>query len=668
MTNTGLTSIKGLGPKRVEALKLAGIQTAQDFLYYLPREYRDLTRITPLCELRVGEPCAMRVCVATPAATVRAGGVILTRATVSDGTEALPAVWFNQPWLREQLKVGRELLLYGHSEVKNGRMQISCPSIETEQGLVPVYKPIPGMPAKMLRSVIAEILDKTARDEDPLPEAIRERFGLLTLNDALRGAHFPSSAERLRAALHRLSFENLLLFQLAVGVMREHVCAGTAIPSGADDEAAYWRALPFPPTGAQRRVLHEIAADMAGTNAMARLVQGDVGCGKTAVAFGAIYLAARAGWQSAMMAPTEILAAQHYESARAQLEPLGISCGLLTGSMTQKAHRLARENLASGEWTCVFGTHALITEEVAYAHLGLVITDEQHRFGVRQRLLLSQKGENPNVLVMSATPIPRTLSLILYGDLDLSVIDELPPGRQPVKTRIVPERKRQDMYGFIRNEVIKGRQVYFVCPLVEDSEVVDAQSAELLFESLRDEAFPDLRVLLAHGKMRSKEKDEAVERFRRGEADILVSTTVIEVGVNVPNATVMVIENAERFGLAQLHQLRGRVGRGTDEAWCFLMANRSEKLKIMTETNDGFRIAEKDLELRGPGDMFGTRQSGALAEGISDALADAQTLKITHELAREVLRADDENAERKALLRMARAWLARRGEIALAMN
>ena len=375
MTNTGLTSIKGLGPKRVEALKLAGIQTAQDFLYYLPREYRDLTRITPLCELRVGEPCAMRVCVATPAATVRAGGVILTRATVSDGTEALPAVWFNQPWLREQLKVGRELLLYGHSEVKNGRMQISCPSIETEQGLVPVYKPIPGMPAKMLRSVIAEILDKTARDEDPLPEAIRERFGLLTLNDALRGAHFPSSAERLRAALHRLSFENLLLFQLAVGVMREHVRAGTAIPSGADDEAAYWRALPFPPTGAQRRVLHEIAADMAGTNAMARLVQGDVGCGKTAVAFGAIYLAARAGWQSAMMAPTEILAAQHYESARAQLEPLGISCGLLTGSMTQKAHRLARENLASGEWTCVFGTHALITEEVAYAHLGLVITD-----------------------------------------------------------------------------------------------------------------------------------------------------------------------------------------------------------------------------------------------------------------------------------------------------
>ncbi len=663
MTNTGLTSIKGLGPKRVEALKLAGIQTAQDFLYYLPREYRDLTRITPLCELRVGEPCAMRVCVATPAATVRAGGVILTRATVSDGTEALPAVWFNQPWLREQLKVGRELLLYGHSEVKNGRMQISCPSIETEQGLVPVYKPIPGMPAKMLRSVIAEILDKTARDEDPLPEAIRERFGLLTLNDALRGAHFPSSAERLRAALHRLSFENLLLFQLAVGVMREHVRAGTAIPSGADDEAAYWRALPFPPTGAQRRVLHEIAADMAGTNAMARLVQGDVGCGKTAVA-----LAARAGWQSAMMAPTEILAAQHYESARAQLEPLGISCGLLTGSMTQKAHRLARENLASGEWTCVFGTHALITEEVAYAHLGLVITDEQHRFGVRQRLLLSQKGENPNVLVMSATPIPRTLSLILYGDLDLSVIDELPPGRQPVKPRIVPERKRPDMYGFIRNEVIKGRQVYFVCPLVEDSEVVDAQSAELLFESLRDEAFPDLRVLLAHGKMRSKEKDEAVERFRRGEADILVSTTVIEVGVNVPNATVMVIENAERFGLAQLHQLRGRVGRGTDEAWCFLMANRSEKLKIMTETNDGFRIAEKDLELRGPGDMFGTRQSGALAEGISDALADAQTLKITHELAREVLRADDENAERKALLRMARAWLARRGEIALAMN
>lgn len=668
MTNTELTHIKGLGPKRAEALQLAGIRTAQDFLYYLPREYRDLSRITPLCELRAGESCAMRVRVAAPATTVRASGVILTRAVVSDGTEALPAVWFNQPWLREQLKVGRELLLYGRAEVKNGRMQLSCPSIETEQGLVPVYKPIPGVPTKMLRSVIAEILDETAQEDDPLPEGIRERFGLLLQNEALRGAHFPASAERLRAALHRLSFENLLLFQLAVGVMREHVHAGTVISSEANDEAAYWHALPFPPTGAQKRVLHEIADDMAGTNAMARLVQGDVGCGKTAVAFGAIFLAARAGWQSAMMAPTEILAAQHYESARAQLEPLGISCGLLTGSMTQKAHRLARERLASGEWMCVFGTHALITEDVTYAHLGLVITDEQHRFGVRQRSLLSRKGENPNVLVMSATPIPRTLSLILYGDLDLSVIDELPPGRQPVKTRIVPERKRQDMYGFIRAEVKRGRQVYFVCPLVEDSEVVDAQSAELLYEALRDDAFPDLRVLLVHGKMRSKEKDEAVERFRCGEADILVSTTVIEVGVNVPNATVMVIENAERFGLAQLHQLRGRVGRGTDEAWCFLMANRSEKLKIMTETNDGFRIAEKDLELRGPGDMFGTRQSGALAEGLSDALADAQTLKVTHELAREVLRADDENAEKKALLRMARAWLARKGEIALAMN
>ena len=382
----------------------------------------------------------------------------------------------------------------------------------------------------------------------------------------------------------------------------------------------------------------------------------------------ALLIAVEGGAQGALLAPTEILARQHAERLAPLAQQAGLSVALLTGREKGAMRRQLLERLAAGEIDIAVGTHALFQEGVGLGDLAVAVVDEQHRFGVRQRLLLSQKGENPNVLVMSATPIPRTLSLILYGDLDLSVIDELPPGRQPVKTRIVPERKRQDMYGFIRNEVIKGRQVYFVCPLVEDSEVVDAQSAELLFESLRDEAFPDLRVLLAHGKMRSKEKDEAVERFRRGEADILVSTTVIEVGVNVPNATVMVIENAERFGLAQLHQLRGRVGRGTDEAWCFLMANRSEKLKIMTETNDGFRIAEKDLELRGPGDMFGTRQSGALAEGISDALADAQTLKITHELAREVLRADDENAERKALLRMARAWLARRGEIALAMN
>ena len=671
MTNTGLTSIKGLGPKRVEALKLAGIQTAQDFLYYLPREYRDLTRITPLCELRVGEPCAMRVCVATPAATVRAGGVILTRATVSDGTEALPAVWFNQPWLREQLKVGRELLLYGHSEVKNGRMQISCPSIETEQGLVPVYKPIPGMPAKMLRSVIAEILDKTACDEDPLPEAIRERFGLLTLNDALRGAHFPSSAERLRAALHRLSFENLLLFQLAVGVMREHVRAGTAIPSGADDEAAYWRALPFPPTGAQRRVLHEIAADMAGTNAMARLVQGDVGCGKTAVAFGAIYLAARAGWQSAMMAPTEILAAQHYESARAQLEPLGISCGLLTGSMTQKAHRLARENLASGEWTCVFGTHALITEEVAYAHLGLVITDEQHRFGVRQRLLLSQKGENPNVLVMSATPIPRTLALIAYGDLDVSVISELPPGRQPVGTFLVSEALRERLNGFIRKQCAGGHQVYVVCPAVEDSEEGGMKSAESWAQTLRNEVFPELRVGLVHGRMKGADKDAALRAFRAGAYDILVSTTVVEVGVDVPNATLMVIENAERFGLSQLHQLRGRVGRGSAQSYCVLVSGTKngetkKRLQALCETTDGFKIAEQDLALRGPGDFFGSRQHGLPLLKVASLQMDLETLRDAQQAAAAVIQtADSLNAPALAPLKARVEALFTRQEVSL---
>lgn len=402
---------------------------------------------------------------------------------------------------------------------------------------------------------------------------------------------------------------------------------------------------------------------------MARMVQGDVGCGKTLIAFCALYLCVRAGGQAAMMAPTEILAAQHMQSAIEMLAPLGVTCGLLTGHMTAAERRRAREAIASGEWQVVIGTHALISEGVEFADLRLTITDEQHRFGVRQRTQLENKGDAPHVMVMSATPIPRTLSLVLYGDLDLSTVDEMPPGRTPVRTRIVPEEKREGMYAFIRAQAAQGRQAYVVCPLVGEEDMADGDLRSAAQEQKElEEALAPLKIGLVHGKMNKAQKEETLGLFYAGALDVLVATTVIEVGVNVPNATVMVIEGAERFGLAQLHQLRGRVGRGTDEAWCFLMANRSEKLKIMTETNDGFRIAEKDLELRGPGDMFGTRQSGALAEGISDALADAQTLKITHELAREVLRADDENAERKALLRMARAWLARRGEIALAMN
>ena len=661
-----LSTLKGVGPARLKTLNENGIFTRMDLLMRLPREYRDLSRPVPISDLTAGTMCAVRAEVVAPATQTFAKRLVLTRAQISDGSETATAIWFNQPWLKQNLPVGRKLLLYGRVETKGGRPILSCPSIEREEGLIPVYKPVADIPAKLMRQWILESLEGEIEDE--LPASVRGQYGLCGLREALIGAHKPSSAEELRSGLYRLTFENLLMFQLAAALLRNTARRGVRIDCAPGDEDRFWRSLPFPPTGAQARVLSEIAADLRADTAMARLTQGDVGCGKTAVAFGAIFLAARGGWQSAMMAPTEILACQHYESAVRVLAPLGISVGLLTGSMTPKAHREARAKIQSGEWNAVFGTHALITENVEYRHLGLVITDEQHRFGVRQRSLLGEKGENPNVLVMSATPIPRTMSLILYGDLDLSVIDELPPGRVPVKTRIVPEKKRKDMYGFIRSEVKKGRQAYFVCPLVEESEAVDAQSAENLFEDLRETAFPDLKVQLVHGKMRAKDKDNIIEDFRRGETNVLVSTTVIEVGVNVPNATVMVVENAERFGLAQLHQLRGRVGRGADEAWCFLMANASDKLKIMTETNDGFKIAEKDMELRGPGDLFGTRQSGALLENAVSAATDAQTLKITHELAREIAKRPRDDAAANDLKRLAKAWAAKRGEIALAAN
>ena len=434
---------------------------------------------------------------------------------------------------------------------------------------------------------------------------------------------------------------------------------GTPIAFEDEEIEKFWNSLSFAPTGAQRRVLSEVAADMRSERAMARMVQGDVGSGKTAIAFAAISLAHAGGYQAAMMAPTEVLARQHYEGAKRILEPMGCQVGLLTGSLTAKQHRLAHEAIREGEWDVIIGTHALITEGVEYKNLGLVITDEQHRFGVRQRTLLSQKGDAPNVLVMSATPIPRTLSLILYGDLDISIVDELPPGRTPVATRIVPESRREGLYGFLREEIAKGRQAYFVCPLVEESEAVDALPAEAVYEDLRTKRLPDLRIELVHGRMKAHDKDEVLERFRRGEVDVLVSTTVIEVGVNVPNATVMVIENAERFGLAQLHQLRGRVGRGAHESWCFLMAEPNPRLRFLTSTNDGFKIAQKDMELRGPGELFGTRQSGMLSAGIDMLAADTELLKITHDEIHNLLRHPDD-AQTQAVLRLAQERFADR--------
>lgn len=649
-----ISEVKGIGPARIKALAQAGIHSVRDMIMYLPREYRDMLEPQPLCEAKAGEMIACRVRVVGDVTVQRVKRLAITKVYVTDGTETLLAVWYNQPWLKEQLPRGREMLLYGRAEVRRNALQLVSPAIESEQRIIPIYKPVPGVPQKVFRQTMERALAVCEGQwPDELPESMRRRFGLCERNFAMRSTHFPDSKEGLSAARRRIAFEELLLYQIALSLFRSSAKDGVRIDVKDGDAQKYWDMLGFPPTGAQRRVLDEVIGDMRSGRAMARLIQGDVGCGKTAIAFGAMLMAAKSGYQAALMAPTEVLARQHYEGAKALFEPLGIEVGILTGALSAKAHREAHEAISTGRWRIIIGTHALITDKVEYEKLGLVVTDEQHRFGVRQRSLLGEKGDSPNVLVMSATPIPRTLSLILYGDLDISIVDELPPGRTPVRTRIVPADKRDDMYGFLKKEIEKGRQAYVVCPLVEESEAVEAVSAEQMYDELSREKLHGLRVALVHGRQKSAEKDAILEKFRNGGIDVLVSTTVIEVGVNVPNATVMIIENAERFGLAQLHQLRGRVGRGAHESWCFLMAEPNERLRMLTKTNDGFKIAQKDMELRGPGELFGYRQSGALDAGLGALAGDTELLKLTHDEARRLLQTP-ESDEAQTIIEMAR--------------
>ena len=618
-----LSGIKGIGPARLEALRAVGIRSLRDLLYQLPQRYEDRTTPIP-CAATVEGPVLVQGTVADPPKLSRFSGLTRVTATLRDESGRLSLVWFNQPWMMQQLPVGEPVMLYGRMAVKDGRRSLQNAAIVTEPSIVPVYRAVSGMPARSYRAMLQKALEQV--DDccpETLPSSLRLRHGLCELNFAIRQAHFPDSFESLRTARRRLAFEQMLMYQAALGLMRSGGAPGYAIPIPDDAEERFWASLPFSPTGAQRRVLSQIVADLRRDRAMSRLVQGDVGCGKTALAFGAIALCCHEGCQCAMMAPTEILARQHYETARAMLEPLGVRCGLLTGTLKVSEKRAAHAALANGEWDAVFGTHALISEGVTYHRLGLVITDEQHRFGVRQRSSLQEKGgadgRMPHVLVMSATPIPRTLALILYGDLDVSVVDELPPGREPVRTRVVPQEKRGDMYRFLRGRVAEGRQAYVVCPLVEDSEQLsDLHSATATYEALSREELAGLRVGLTWGSQKPDEKAEVLRAFTAGELDVLVSTTVIEVGVNVPNASVMVIENAERFGLSQLHQLRGRVGRGGGESWCFLLCGEKEtqRLRVLSQTNDGFVVAQKDLELRGPGDLMGTRQSGEALHGV----------------------------------------------------
>ena len=656
-----LAELKGVGKARLEALERAGLERAEQLLWRLPESYTDYDDRCEVASLASGRRCAFLARIKS-VSTARVRGATRVVAKVFDQTGEVACVWFQQPYRARQLEVGAVQLFCGLVTRYRGVAEVVSPRVlpADTHGIEPVYAPIRDIPPKTYAGLVRQVLDAGLPLEDDLPAAIRQRFSLLPQAQALRSIHFPESREALERAMRAFSFRDLLFFALAVRRKRLGPGMGFAMKANLAVVQPFLDSLPYALTGAQERVLRQALSDMESDAPMARLVEGDVGCGKTVIALALLYCAFENGFQGALMAPTEVLAHQHAEEARRLLGPLGVRVALLTGSLRAAQKRETLRAIEAGEADLIVGTHALIMGGVQYRRLGLVVTDEQHRFGVRQRLALERKGGAPHVLVMSATPIPRTMALVLYGEMDVSVVDELPPGRKPVATRIVPERKREGLYGFLRATVEAGQQIYVVCPLVEESEAVDAASAERTVRDLAA-ALPGAKVELLHGRMKGAEKEAILDRFAAGETQVLVSTTVIEVGVNVPNATVMVVEDAERFGLAQLHQLRGRVGRGEKASWCFLMADRpTARLRALTETNDGFVIAKKDLELRGPGELLGTRQSGMADERTLALFSDVSLLPEIQALADEVYAAPEEPAH-AALLEAARRAMAARG-------
>ena len=641
--------LKGVGEARAKTLANLGITTLYDLISYFPRAYEDRSRILPIAELQVDEPACFRAFVTSHPRTAHIRkGLDLTKLTVADETARLNLTFFNQSYVTDNLEYSREYYFYGTLNGDYMGYQITNPIFEPVEKpgvltrrIMPIYPLTAGLHNNMISRSVQQALD-ACLDELPelLPDALRSCFGLCDAVTAYRNIHAPASFEALAAARHRLIFEEFFIFSVGLSLLRSSrnrkEKPGFQVPALEEFEAA----LPFSLTGAQRRAIGDIAADLSGGSVMNRLVQGDVGSGKTVVAAAAAWITAKNGQQAALMAPTEILAEQHAKALEALLGKLGLRVALLTGSMTPSQKKNVRAAITAHEADLIIGTHALISEATGFAKLGLVIADEQHRFGVAQRAALAEKGDNPHLLVMSATPIPRTLALILYGDLDLSIIDELPPGRQSIDTFLVGEDKRARINAFIRKQVAEGHQVYIVCPAIEESEDDSLRSAETWAETLQMAIFPDLRVALLHGKMKAAQKEDTMAAFARGEYDILVATTVIEVGVDVPNATLMVIENADRFGLSQLHQLRGRVGRGCDKSYCVLFSsNRNadtlQRLKALCKTNDGFEISREDLALRGPGDFFGTRQHGLPAFKVGSLELDMQTLQDAQNAAAE---------------------------------
>lgn len=650
-----LQYLKGVGPARVEILNKLGLFKLKDIINYFPREHEDRGNYKNIAELQDGETAAVRVVIASNVSETKVRrNMAIYKAIGKDETGSIILTWFNQPYIKKQLRVGSEYSLYGKVKNTLGRIEMQSPVFDAGEKakntgkIIPLYPLTAGITQNVFRSIVETAVKSVQGSlKDSIPEWIRVQNALEGMEKAIHDIHFPESLEDFQKARYRLAFEELLVMQLGLLRFKEKGQEERKGISFDKDEKMdeLLATFPYTLTGAQQRVWNEIDKDMKSEKSMNRLVQGDVGSGKTVVATMAMFKAVRNGYQAVLMAPTAILARQHYEGIQKMVEQFGIKVELLTGDVTKKNKERILEELKNGEIDMIVGTHALIEENVLFKNVGIVITDEQHRFGVRQRGILSAKGEKVDTLVMTATPIPRTLAIILYGDLDISIIDELPPGRQKIDTFAVRRNMEERVNNFIKKELTSGRQAYIVCPLVEESENMDGVKSVIEQLDYYKEVLKEFRVEMLHGKMRPKEKDEIMAKFKAKEIDVLISTTVIEVGVDVPNATIMIIENAERFGLAQLHQLRGRVGRGKFKSYCILKYDSKsdvvrQRMEIMQKSNDGFVISEKDLELRGPGDFFGTKQHGIPEFKVANLFVDVPILKKAQTVANTIIEED----------------------------
>ena len=646
--DTSIQYLTGVGPKRAALYQKLDIHTVRDLLYYFPRSYIDLTAPCDIAAMPLFEQCAVRArVVAKSAPQYIRRGMTLFRVKVADDSGSMVITFFNAKYAVEALKYDTEYIFYGRSGGTLTRREMASPSIypaDLPNALIPVYPLTQGLSSKMVGANIAQALQLLGEElDDPIPAFIRQEYHLCHLQFALRNIHLPTDRESAEIARRRLIFEELLMLALSLRSVRDDTYTQTSYVCGKADLQPFFDQLPFTLTGAQQRAIDQVRQDLAKNTPMNRLVQGDVGSGKTMVAAAASYIAFQNHYMSALMAPTEILAQQHYHGLSRLLEPLGMRLGLLCGSMTAKEKRDIKERIALGMVDLVIGTHALISKDVDLPNLALVVTDEQHRFGVRQRASLSEKSNHPHTLVMSATPIPRTLALMIYGDLDVSSIDELPPNRQPVKTYVISSKIKERAYNFLKDHLDRGLQGYIVCPLVEAMETTPAnlQNAEEYADKLARGPFQNYRVGVLHGKMRAKDREAIMQQFASGEIQLLVSTTVIEVGVDVPNAVIMMVENAERFGLSQLHQLRGRVGRGSVQSYCILVSDTQnpdtkQRLQVLHQTNDGFKVAEYDLKARGPGDFLGKRQHGLPQLKIADLSSSMDTMEQVQQAAQQI--------------------------------